>query len=123
MWKVQRGISRENCVLIIRLNPDCAIDICCGLKILAVPTYRDFTTLLLTIVITMPSAQNCSNVASRYGFLFLATTPAAQSGLNDPVFFELGHLLLAAPQQVTVYLFVVLTNAGDRGLYAAGSLR
>ena len=43
--------------MLFELNPDCAVDIYCGLKIL-VQTCRNFTILLLNIFMNMPSAQN-----------------------------------------------------------------
>ncbi len=59
------------------LNPDYAVDIYCGLKIHAVPPKRDFTILVLNILMNMSAGQNRSNCAFRNGFLFLATMPTA----------------------------------------------
>ncbi len=66
----------------IFLNPDCAVGIYCGLKIHAIPPRRDFTVLVLDILMNMPAGQNRSNCAFRNGFLRLATMPTAQSGLK-----------------------------------------
>ena len=69
-------------LLISLLNPDCAVDTYCGLKIHAIPPRRDFTILVLDILVNMPAGQNRSNCAFRNGFLRLATMPTAQSGLK-----------------------------------------
>jgi len=45
------------------------------------------TILLLNIFMNMPSSQNCSNCAFRCGFLCLATTPTAKSGLTGYIHF------------------------------------
>jgi len=63
-------------------NPDCAVAIYCGLKIHAVPPWRDCTILVLNRFMNMPPVQNRSNVAFRNGFLRLVMTPTAQSGFK-----------------------------------------
>ncbi len=70
----------------LALNPDCAVDTYCGLKIHAIPPRRDFTILVLDILMNMPASQNRSNCAFRNGFLRLATMPTAQFGLKDNEF-------------------------------------
>jgi hypothetical protein len=68
------------------LNPDCAVVSYCDLKILAATLVSRFLPdsgrLLLDIFINMPTSQNRSNCAFRYGFLRLATDSIAQSGLK-----------------------------------------
>jgi hypothetical protein len=73
------------------LNPHCAVDTYCGLKIHAVPPRRDFTVLVLDILVNMPAGQNRSNCAFRNGFLCLATMPTAQCGFNEDETNEFPH--------------------------------
>ncbi len=74
--------SKDTPHLSFPFNPDCAVGIYCGLKIHAIPPRRDFTVLVLDILMNMPAGQNRSNCAFRNGFLRLVTMPTAQSGLK-----------------------------------------
>jgi hypothetical protein len=65
------------------LNPDSAVASCCGLKTLAVPPQAGFPDFAPQHIMNMPTSQNRSNYAFRYGFLRLTTDPTAQSGLNN----------------------------------------
>ena len=94
----ERHLSNCSRPILTVFNPDCAVGIYCGLKIHAIPPRRDFTILVLDILMNMPAGQNRSNCAFRNGFLRLATMPTAQSGLNPEVglhdlrlIFELTH--------------------------------
>jgi len=56
-------------------NPDYALDTFCDLQDLAFQPLRDFTMLLLNIL--MHSVQNRTNFSFRWGFAILVTMPTA----------------------------------------------
>ena len=78
---INRATVSETVNHLFAMIPDCAVASYCGLKILAVPTCRDFPILFLDIFMNMPTSQNRSNWAFRYGFLHLATDSTPKSGM------------------------------------------